>query len=349
MKKKILQISANKTPIFCGIGDYTSILSTVLAQKTEFIESTTHIANDDFRIKRLKGIRILFLILKKTLEESFDIVHLQYEPFGYFQSFLLPLFLGTFFRKKLVVTFHEVFYKNRIHFYRDKFLAEAAQTVITTDNSRFRALSNAIPSIADRLHIVGVGSNILPTDKEINTNQNVIGYFGFINAVKKIDIVLGVLRFLKSNIPDTKLRIIGDIDKKDGELQKILGWLEQERLTDSVEWILSQPNNVVSEKISECALLILPFSDGASPRRGSLQACLAHGKAVLTTFPENKEELIGLDFCDLHSQDSWNEKALRVLTDLDFRKSLEEKSAIVGQNYSWDRIVDAQIKIYQKV
>ena len=39
----------------------------------------------------------------------------------------------------------------------------------------------------------------------------------------------------------------------------------------------------LSRHIAACDLLIQPYPDGASSRRGSLMACLAHGKPILTT------------------------------------------------------------------
>jgi len=47
----------------------------------------------------------------------------------------------------------------------------------------------------------------------------------------------------------------------------------------------------LSRHLSGCDLLIQPYPDGASTRRGSLMACLAHGKPIVTTFGHVSERL----------------------------------------------------------
>lgn len=50
-----------------------------------------------------------------------------------------------------------------------------------------------------------------------------------------------------------------------------------------------QPAGAVSRLLQACDLMVLPYSDGVSTRRGTVMAALAHGLPTLTTSGENTE------------------------------------------------------------
>ena len=58
-------------------------------------------------------------------------------------------------------------------------------------------------------------------------------------------------------------------------------------LFERVRWTGREEDAEVSADLSACDLLFLPYLDGASLRRGTLMAGLAHGCAIVTTTPQS--------------------------------------------------------------
>ena len=57
-------------------------------------------------------------------------------------------------------------------------------------------------------------------------------------------------------------------------------------LTDRVQWTGHQAEAEVSADLAAADILLMPYTDGASLRRGTLMAGLAHGCAIVTTTPQ---------------------------------------------------------------
>lgn len=344
---KVLMVSGNAPPVICGIGDYSQALSEALRQ--EGVE----VFNVGCRVKPklsfLKGWSLLWQIRKILSKEKIDVIHLQYEAFSFSQSYALPLYLGT--RKiSLAVTFHEVFHRTFLEKLRIVFLINRAQVMIVTDQGRLNSLL-ALTEIHKPIHRWGVGSN-LPTLASLGAVSvaPLIGYFGFINAVKNIGTLFESFGIIKTAFPDLRLRLIGQFAEDDLEVLKWKSWTEKNGFSADIEWINSPDALMASRLIHECWVMALPFTDGASIRRGSLQACLSLGKAVVTTAPEP----VDTDLQDLYLVSGldpahWSKALREVLNDEQTRKKYEKLAFQVSQKFQWPELARRHTDLYRTI
>jgi len=114
--------------------------------------------------------------------------------------------------------------------------------------------------------------------------------------------------------------------------------------------ILAQDPSL-SWHLSACDLMIQPFPDGASTRRTSLLAQLAHGIPTVTTVGPSTEELLAtstaLASVPLADIDGFVEQVARLLADADARRRLSEAARELNdQHFSVPLILGTLRKSY---
>ncbi len=354
---RLLQISANLPPLFCGIGDYTALLSGALRERGVTVENwsraDTNYASQNWRVPAVLTAwnRIDFT--------RFDIVHLQYEPFGFQQSYLLPWLLAKCRnRSRLVVTFHEVFQKNRFQVARDRFLANASSALIVNDSGSAENLKRILFETEIPVFQIGVGSNIseLSSSKKPAAEPGVfrLGYFGFLNGVKRVDLLIETLACLHARgNSEMRLRLIGGFGASSAEKSSLEELARRRGVAGAVEWCVGLSSSEVARRIAECDLMILPFVDGATPRRGSLQACLLLGRPIITTRPSVED--LGLRLGDhvllLEKLDTetLTDQVLRTASDPELLARLQTSARSLSRQYTWTSIAARHCEIYDQL
>jgi polysaccharide biosynthesis protein PslF len=115
-----------------------------------------------------------------------------------------------------------------------------------------------------------------------------LGYFGFLNESKGADLLVQALAQLP---PHVHLVFIGgrtgDSDQANNQafLEQLDGLIERLGLGERVHWSGFLDDSAVSEHLQASDLMVLPYRDGVSLRRGTLMAALAHGRPVVSTTP----------------------------------------------------------------
>ena len=159
-----------------------------------------------------------------------------------------------------------------------------------------------LASLTRNLATIPIGSNIhasllTPDERAARRAQRgygeedvVVGYFGFLNHSKGgLDLVETVARLLPT-MPTLRLLMIGEqVGASDPSnfayLQEVKGAIRRHEFEERVIWTGFQDDAEVSADLAACDLLLMPYLDGASLRRGTLMAGLAHGCAIVTTTP----------------------------------------------------------------
>jgi|SRR5581483_841263 glycosyltransferase involved in cell wall biosynthesis len=346
--------------------------------------------------------------IRKTISEIRpDIAHIQYQTgaFGMHPMInFLPRFLSpSLFRRggrgvRSVVTFHDLLpaylfpkagpLRDWVTFQ----LARSADAVIATNEQDYQTLGALNLKL---LTLIPIGSNIAPTAPppdfsranlrarlDVRDDETLLVYFGFLNASKGAETLIHALR----DLPNAKLLFLGgqtgasdptNVAYAEHVKEIIRDW----RLENRVLWTDYLPAEQVSAHFYAADVCVLPYRDGASFRRGSFMAALAHGMPIITTNAESGTRKVESRERKAESQ-KWKAKsdgengasALPMLRDgenvllvppddpaaivaavtrlqnaPDLQHRLGANARRTARAFSWDKIADEHIALYEKM
>jgi glycosyltransferase involved in cell wall biosynthesis len=308
---------------------------------------------------------------------DYDIVHVQYQagafgmrPAAQFLPDIVRLLAG----KPVLTTFHDLrvpylFPKaGPVRAWSVRHLARASDGVITTnaeDEATLRA-QGITP-----LWQIPLGSNV-PSEPpaawdrdawragwNIRPEHRLIVHFGFVNRSKNIEALLrahdGLLRAgqpvcllmlgepLGASDP-TNVAYLEEIKARAAELDLLPPWFQ---------WTGNLPAEEITRGLLAADLVVLPYRDGASLRRGTLAAPLALGRPVLTTEPMTPLPA----FQDGHNialarrgdpGDLARRMALLLRYEPGLRR-LERAAGELASLFDWDVIAARHLEIYQSL
>jgi glycosyltransferase involved in cell wall biosynthesis len=104
--------------------------------------------------------------------------------------------------------------------------------------------------------------------------------------------------------------------------------------------------------LNACDVVLLPFADGASLRRGTLMAALANGCAIITTTPQaplpelrHERDLLYVDASDSQAMAA---AILRLTTDNTLRTTLQTNARRAARQFGWEEIARRHLERYAK-
>lgn len=239
----------------------------------------------------------------------------------------------------------------------------AARVITTTEADRQRLNRHGINAVS-----IPIGSNIIsraltPAQRQTRRQQRgyrdddfVLAYFGFLNQSKGVVELLKALHQLSQSHPTTRLLMIGErVGASDATnnayAQKVEAAIHKHHLEAHVQWTGSEPDEEVAADLNACDVLVLPFLDGASLRRGTLMAGLANGCAIVTTTPQTPlPELV--DGQDLLFASAGNVAALaaavqRIANDPALAATLRNNARARSHLFTWPEIARAHLTLYE--
>jgi GT2 family glycosyltransferase/glycosyltransferase involved in cell wall biosynthesis len=274
--------------------------------------------------------RMLGQVARHLEERPADAVIIQYQTGAYHMHpaiNFLPLYLrwrmGSI-RPKVVTTFHDLLVPylfpkaGRVRQWVNQLLLRTSDRAIVTNQEDYeKALSwGARP---EKLSLIPIGSNISPVydvqpaseercrirqevrqDWGLAENEFAIGYFGLLNRSKGVDTLLEALAKLRNGADGEDWRLIiiggetGQTDQTNRpyarELEKLITSLGLEKAVIRTGHLSAE---ATSRAFAGLDVMALPFRDGASFRRGSLLAPLAHGVPIITTTNPKRDPQLG--------------------------------------------------------
>lgn len=294
-----------------------------------------------------------------------DLVNLQYSP----AMFVDPIELGwatLASRFPAVVSCHTL-WGGPIHNYFAAWrLLRASHAVVATNSEVLYLLRRYLPGLLKKTVYIPIGPNILPHDGidvheeaarryHVSSHTCRLAYFGMAYPGKGLETLLGVGSHLKkANAFDFRLLLIGggisDVDSYRAEVLRRVSELD---LTGEISWTGRIPSHHVSSLLALSDIVILPYEAGASDRRGSLMAALAHGKPIVTTPPRvpiphfvNGKNMIWPAHA---SPETLSRAIVRLYEDGPLRKSLGEGALALASTLRWEQIAQDTICLFKKV
>ncbi len=304
-----------------------------------------------------------------------DIVNIQYQAAAFDMNVPAINFLPWRLREmtKTVVTFHDLrvpylFPKaGRLRDGLVRRLAQTADGIIVTNLEDYEILAQTDRS-AELMVQLPIGSNIKavkPSAVDIeNTRRSLLsqedgillGYFGFLNETKGADVLVESLARLPQRF---ELVFIGgqtgssDSISNKAFLARLRELVDELNLQKRVHWSGFLDEEDVSMHLFASDMIVMPYRDGVSLRRGTLMAALAHGRPIITTKPTTPIDQL------IHGENVWmtpvddpeelSDAIDHLAADPDLRAKLGATAEETSFQFSWDEIAAKTVAFYKEI
>lgn len=302
-------------------------------------------------------------VLRVAREARLEVLNLQYQAAAYGMHPAVHFLPRPSARPPVVVTFHDLrvpylFPKaGPLRWQIIRMLARRADGVIVTNREDYLRLEREIPQ--HRLALIPIGSNVPPEpppgydrDAErarwgVGPDDLLLGYFGFLNESKGGEELIRALALLvEKGIPAHLLMVGGRVGTSDPTNRAyaafIDGLIAELGLTERVHWTGYTDPPAVSAGLLATDVCVLPYRDGVSFRRGTLHACLAHGRAIVTTHPAvplpEVRDGENMRLVPPRDAGALAKAILEVWRDPVLRARLEAGARALSADFSWERI-----------
>ncbi|MDZ7798469.1 MAG: glycosyltransferase [Patescibacteria group bacterium] len=369
---KICLIVGNLPPTKCGIADYTWKLLLSLKNYPN-IKISVITGNNSYINKKTPDDLKIYPIIKKWNIFSFnkikaiikknnpDIIHFQHPSKKYGKNlfqFILPAILKGYFKnKKIMTTIHE--YSQSPWYAKPwiRLLVLFSDYLIFTSQNEKNALlvnKNNKPN-----KIIHIGSNIEKVNFEKNKLQEkklellkgykfLLGYFGFVDSSKGLEELFNFMNNAKNKI--FKLIIIGELNRNNNYHCKLLKYIENNNLENSIKITGYLSAREVSKILSVLNICVLPYKEGATLRRGSLLTALAHNLPVITKKgPENEIFRDKENMLLYNSEKDLREKIFQLYNNKKLISKIKGGTKKINGKFIWSKIADKTYKYYQEI
>lgn len=315
---RICVLTGTYPPARCGVGDYAELLSTALAARgarvsvvtSAYLGTPVRAGNpavlpvvNNWSLTRAMGV------LRHILRCQPDIVHFQFPSTEYFAhklfDLLVPMIKLWPRRIRVVVTFHEsVRVRNclmprlfrPLRYWLSAAWADAIVVVAESYCDSFYEVSARMKRIPCK--VIPIASNIPVSQMSIEQLREVrqragiaegnvvLSYFGFVQPRKGFELVLDVLKVLRSRGVPAELVAIGELSSADTYHKRLLARIARDQLGEYVKVSGYLDRGTVANYLAMSDACILPFVDGLHPKRGSFLAAVAQGVLTITTSNE---------------------------------------------------------------
>ncbi|MEZ4718087.1 MAG: glycosyltransferase family 4 protein [Caldilineaceae bacterium] len=236
-------------------------------------------------------------------------------------------------------------------------------TVVTNEGDRLGLQGRPV----HRLERIPIGSNITGVtlspaaraaqrqERGYGADDQVIGYFGFLNRSKGGLTLIRTLDRLVAGHPHVKLLMIGErVGASDPSnfayLQEVEALIAARGLTDRVQWTGRRSDAEVAADLNACDVLLMPYEDGASLRRGTLMAGLVNGCAIVTTTPQAPLPELAMERDVMYVAPGNDEAAARavarVLDNAWLAERLRTNARERARLFTWEGIAAAHVAAY---
>ena len=356
-----------------GVGDFTRELGLALVNLDHEVHVLTHIPQKETQPstagmgvhRQIQGWRwgCWRQVLSLAEELDLEVLNLQYQAAAYGMHPAIHFVPRRRPRPPVVVTFHDLkvpylFPKaGPLRRWIVRTLARRADSVIVTNREDYLQLHPV--DLPHRLSMIPIGSNIpmVPPDSydraaerarwDVGPDDFLLGYFGFLNESKGGEELIEALGHLvERGVPAHLLMVGGQVGSSDptnrAYAQKVRHLVDSLELAERVHWTGYAGPEQVSAGLLATDACVLPYRDGVSFRRGTLHACLTHGRAIVTTRPavpleevEGEENMLLVPPRD---PEALADAVERLTSDPALQGRLEAGATALALEFTWERI-----------
>lgn len=371
-------VTGEYPPMEGGIGAHCRILAQHLTDAGHFVSIYTDPQGQSadpripvmhhpgrWRYKALRGIDAW------ARDQKLDLVNLHYQTAAYQMSPWIHWLPNVVKSVPVVTTFHDLRFPylfpkaGRLRDWIVMRLARASAGAIVTNHEDLQRLQY-LPCA----ELIPIGSSV-HTDLPANYDRAVwrskagaawddllIAHFGFINHTKGIETLLASLALLVNAGKNAKLLMIGgrtgSSDPTNAAyVQQIDTLIDRLNLKTHIHWTGFVDDAAASGYFAAADVVTLPFLDGASYRRSSLMAAIAHDCAIVTTKPavtiptfQQQQNLMLVK--------PGNERALAAALMVlqrspELREQLRQGTHQLKNEFAWDAITQANVDFFTRV
>ncbi len=235
-------------------------------------------------------------------------------------------------------------------------------TIVTNEPDR-RQLEGRVANLT----AIPIGSNIqgrtltleqrrtLRADWGYGDDDLLLAYFGFLNRSKGGITLVETLGNLVAAGRNVHLLMVGErVGASDPTnfvyLQEVEARIAALGLAERVRWTGHLADEAVAAALNAIDVLVMPYADGASLRRGTLMAGLVNGCAIVTTTPQTPlpELHNGRDWLTVAPEDvqATARAVARILDDGSLAMTLRSNARQRSRFFAWESIASRHITVY---
>jgi glycosyltransferase involved in cell wall biosynthesis len=313
-------------------------------------------------------------ILAQAKDLELDVLNVQYQAAAYGMHPAIHFVPRQQASPPVVVTFHDLkvpylFPKaGPVRWRVVRMLARRADAAIATNREDYLRLESELPR--DQLSLIPIGSNIPHAppplyDREaqrarwgVGPPDLLLGYFGFLNESKGGEELIQALALLVEQGVEAHLLMIGGrVGSSDptnrAYAQRVEDLIDRLGVRERVHWTGYSSPKEVSAGLLATDVCVLPYRDGVSFRRGTLHACLTHGRALVTTRPavDLPEVRDGENMLLAAPRDPQGlaGAASRIAADPALRARLEAGATALASEFTWERIARHTAALFRRL
>lgn len=372
-------ITGEYPPMQGGVGAYTRILAEEMIRQGASVHILTsiHSTSPDqpptvSPTVQNWGLSLFQAVRAWAGQRRLDLLNIQFQTAAFAMSPWIHFLPDRLRAVPVVTTFHDLrvpylFPKaGRLRPWIVHHLARASSGVIVTNHED----DHQMQSIPHRA-LIPIGSNILKplppgfdrASYRASTGSAdsdcLLAYFGLFNQTKGIDVLLDALRDLRGRgLPVRLLMIGGGAGSSDPNNAGFQSWMHARiaelGLKDVIHFTgYLEDESRVAAYLAASDLVVLPFRDGASYRRGSLMAALHHGCAIITTTPSIPVSAF-TDGSALRLVPPGDAQALAEAID-SLRRSPSDRAALgqgasaLAHQFEWPQIAQQTLAFFQQI
>ena len=382
-------ITGEYPPMQGGVGDFTHELGWTLVElghQVHVITGESQISNS-----RPQGVVVHRVVqgwgwgcwkqgLMLAQELGLEVLNVQYQAAAYGMHPAINFVPRRQGRPPVVVTFHDLkvpylFPKaGPLRWQAVRMLARRAERVIVTNQEDYVRLETEVST--KRLSLIPIGSNIpiappsgYDRDAErarwgVGPDDLLLGYFGFLNESKGGEELMQALALLVEREVSSDrcgrsylLMIGGRVGSSDptnrAYAERVESLIAKLGLKERVHWTGYSHPEAVSAGLLAADVCVLPYRDGVSFRRGTLHACLTHGRAIVTTRPavplpeaQDGENML---LAEPRSPEGLAEAVTRLGSDPALRERLEAGAVALAAEFAWERIARQTAALFKRL